>query len=99
MSTVHSSGQRHAADINLSDSKSASKWKRLATTCVARARDALKRPAGPYSKVQRDTMSDLVRAMLVTHGSIGKLLEGGSESPQSVDALALARLQVEGLWE
>ena len=98
MSTVHSSGQRHVADINLSDSKSASKWKRLATTCVARARDALKRPTGPYSKVQRDTMSDLVQAMLVTHGSIGKLLEGGSESPQSVDALALARLQVEGLF-
>lgn len=30
--------------------------------------------------------------------SIGKLLEGGSESPQSVDALALARLQLEGLF-
>jgi len=36
--------------------------------------------------------------MLVTQGSISKLLEGGSESRQSVDALALARLQVEGLF-
>jgi hypothetical protein len=43
-------------------------------------------------------MSDLLNAMLVTHSSIGKLLSGGSDSPESVDALALARLQIEGLF-
>ncbi len=98
MTTVQACGLRHAADVNFNDAKSASKWERLATVCITRARDALNQPTGTYTKVHRDTMSDLLKAMLVTHGSIGKLLEGGSESPQSVDALVLARLQVEGLF-
>jgi len=98
MTTVQSCGLRHATDINFNDVKSASKWERLATVCITRARDALKQPTGTYTKVHCDTISDVIKAMLVTHGSIGKLLEGGSRSPQSVDALALALLQVEGLF-
>ncbi len=77
MTTVQSCGLRHATDINFTDGKSASKWERLATVCITRARDALKQPTGTYTKVHRDTISDLIRSMLVTHGSIGKLLEGG----------------------
>jgi hypothetical protein len=96
MSTVQAFGYRHTEDIDLDAQKSASKWESLATVCISRARDALSRPTGTYTKVHRDTISDLLRAMLVTQGSIGKLLEGGSESPQSVDALAL--LQLEGLF-
>jgi hypothetical protein len=98
MLTVQTCGYRHTQDIDLDGQKSASKWESLATVCISRARDALKQPTGTYTKVHRDTISDLLKAMLVTQGSIGKLLEGGSESPQSVDALALARLQLEGLF-
>ncbi len=71
MTTVQACGLRHAADINFNDAKSASKWERLTTVRVTRARDALKQPTGTYTKVHRDTMSDLLKAMLVTHGSIG----------------------------
>ena len=99
MSTVHTCGYRHADDINFEGQKSASQWEKLATICVSRSRDALGRPTGAYSKIHRDTISDLLRAMLATQGSIGMLLERGSKSPQSVDALALARLQLEGLFE
>lgn len=98
MSTVRTVGYRHIEDIQFNATRSASKWDRLATVCVTRAHNALKNPSGSYTKVHRDTMGDLLRATLTTHGSIGKLLEGGSESPQSVDALALARLQLEGLF-
>jgi hypothetical protein len=97
-STVQKSGYRHTQDIDLDGQKSAGKWESLATVCISRARDALKQPTGTYTKVHRDTISDLLKAMLVTQGSIGKLPQGGSESPQSVDALALARLQLEGLF-
>ena len=98
MSTVQACGYRHADDVNFEGQKSANKWGRLATVCVSRSRNALKKPTGTYTKIHRDTISDLLNAMLVTQGSIGKLLDGGSKSPQSVDALALARLQLEGLF-
>jgi len=95
---VHTCGYRHTDDIDPREQKSASKWQGLATVCVSRSRDSLKKPMGTYTKLHRDTMSDLLNAMLVTHSSIGKLLSGGSDSPESVDALALARLQIEGLF-
>lgn len=95
---VRTCGYRHADDIEFEEQKSASNWRNLATVCVGRSRDALRNPTGSYTKVHCDTMSDLLNAMLVTHGSITKLLAGGSESPEAVDALALARLQVEGLF-
>ena len=98
MLLVHTSGYRQTEDIDFEGTKNASQWERLATVCVSRARDVLARPTGTYTKVHRDTISDLLRALLVTQGSIGKLLEGGSQSPQAVDALALARLQLEGLF-
>ena len=81
-STVNTCGYRHAHDINFGGQRSASKWESLATVCVARSRGALEQPTGSYTKVHRDTISDLLGAMLVTQGSIGKLLYGGSESPQ-----------------
>ena len=68
MTTVQSCGFRHLADINFNDEKSASKWDGLATVCITRAQEALKEPTGTYTKVHRDTMSDLLKAMLVTHG-------------------------------
>jgi hypothetical protein len=98
MSTVYECGFRQEHDINFEGQKSASKWESLAAVCVSRSRDALKQPTGTYSKIHRDTISDLLKAMLVTQGSIGKLLNDGSRNPQSVDALGLARLQVEGLF-
>src|SRR5580700_5020322 len=75
-STVQKSGYRHTQDIDLDGQKSAGKWESLATVCISRARDALIQPTGTYTKVHRDTISDLLRALLVTQGSIGKLLEG-----------------------
>jgi hypothetical protein len=98
MSTVHACGYRHLYDIDFKHQKTSSKWEKLATICISRSREALKQPTGTYTKVHRDTISVLMNAMLVTQGSIKKLLSGGSGSPQSVDALSLARLQVEGLF-
>ena len=95
---VRTCGYRQTDDIEFEKQKSASNWRSLASVCIARSRDALRNPTGTYTKVHCDTMSDLLNAMLVTHKSIAKLLAGGSESPEAVEALALARMQIEGLF-
>jgi hypothetical protein len=82
--TVRSCAHIHTSDIDVSEDKSAKKWEALATVCVTKARDALKAPTGSYTKVHRDTMSDLLRSMIATQGSIRKLLEGGDECAETI---------------
>jgi len=96
--TVSSCAYVHTSDIDATVLKHGDAWEKLANVCTTRAQTALRGPTGGYTKVHRDTMSDLFGSMRAAHRSIRLLLALGDEKPESVDALALARLQVEGLY-
>jgi hypothetical protein len=51
-----------------------------------------------YTPTQRNSLTDIFASMKVTHRSIRRLVALGDEKPESVDALVVARLQLEGLY-
>jgi hypothetical protein len=87
----------HTSDISTAPAD-ANKWTALATICISRATTLLQNDPGGYGDVQRHIMSSLLTGMLATHRNIRKLLTEGSDDPGTVDALALARLQLETLY-
>jgi hypothetical protein len=66
--------------------------------CVASATGSLKGPASRYSELQTAHISWMFEAMGFTHVTIRSLLTQGTKTPACVDALALARLQLEALY-
>jgi hypothetical protein len=52
----------------------------------------------PCTPTQRNSLTDTFASMKVTHRSIRLLVALGDDKPESVDALVLARLQLEGLY-
>jgi hypothetical protein len=76
----------------------AKEWDRLANVCVVRATTALRDDINGYSKEQRDHISDMFNSMAATNRGIRRLLDQGWGDPSAVDALALARLQLEGVY-
>ncbi len=73
-------------------------WDRLVNVCVVRATTALQHDTNGYDKGQRDHISDMFNSMAATNRGIRRLLAPGWGDPSTVDALALARLQLEGLY-
>jgi hypothetical protein len=69
----------------------------LIKRCVARITDGLK-SATNYSEIQRHHLSEMFEGMGSTHVTIRSLLTQGSNTPTCVDAVALARLQLETLY-
>jgi hypothetical protein len=67
-------------------------------TCVASSSDALRntRLSG-FSEIDIMNLSQVVEGLQHSHGSIRKLLRG-EQSASAVDALAIARLQMEALY-
>ena len=65
--------------------------------CALRATEALKRAASGLTDLDRINVSVIFDGMRISHQSIQILLSSGSK-PTSVDALALARLQLESLY-
>jgi hypothetical protein len=70
----------------------------LVRRCAANVTEALKQPPHGYSELQAGHVVWIFDALRFTHVTIRNLLTGGSSSPGSVDALALARLQLETLY-
>jgi len=70
----------------------------LLKRCVAAVTNSLKSPASRYSALQSVHISWMFEAMGFTHVTIRSLLTQGSKTPACVDALALARLQLEALY-
>src|SRR5262249_32761270 len=67
--------------------------------CTDRATDALKVPAGGYTQLQSEQISDIFYSMSSTHRTIRRLLDVDKPiDPESVDTLPLARLQLECLY-
>ena len=97
-STVKSVAYVHTVDIDPSLVKKGAVWEELANICVTAAEKALERPPRGYTATQRNSLTDIFASMKVTHRSIRLLVALGDEKPESVDALVLARLQLEGLY-
>jgi hypothetical protein len=88
----------HTADIDPTVVKSGATLEGLANICVTAAEKALEAPPKGYTPTQRNSLTDTFASMKVTHRSIRVLVALGDEKPESVDALVLARLQLEGLY-
>ena len=58
----------------------------------------LEEPSSAYTEFQRRIMQTVYSSMLSTHGLIRRVLGAGWQNPESIDALALARLPLEGLY-
>jgi hypothetical protein len=96
-STVKSVAYVHTADIDPTVVKSGATWEGLANVCVTAAEKALDTPPKDYTPTRRNSLTDIFASMKVTHRSIRLLVALGDEKPESVDALVLARLQLDGL--
>jgi|ERR1700675_2048213 len=70
----------------------------LLKRCVAAVTNSLKSPASRYSALQSVHISWMFEAMGFTYVTIRSLLTQGTKTPACVDALALARLQLEALY-
>ena len=97
-STVKSVAYVHTSDIDPEVVKSGATWEGLVNICVTAAENALETPPRGYTLTQRNSLTDIFSSMKVTHRSIRLLVKLGDEVPESVDALVLARLQLEGLY-
>ncbi len=73
-------------------------WDRLGNVCVVRATTALQNDVRGYRKEHRDHISDMFNSVAATNRTIRRVLEAGFDEPSSVDALVLARLQLECLY-
>jgi hypothetical protein len=89
---------RHLTDIDPQREMDSKEWDRQANICIVRATTALHDELAGYSKEQRDHISDMFNSMAATNRAIRQLLGPGWGDPSSVDAVALARLQLEGLF-
>ncbi len=85
------------SDIDPTTTVDADELDRSVNSCVARATEALNSIASNYSDRDRGEISLVFRAMQSTHKSIRILLKEESK-PTSVDALPLARVQLESLY-
>ena len=86
-----------AIDVNAKDG-GGDAWEGLINVCVSAAQDALETPPTGYTAIQRNSLFDIFGSMKVTQRAIRLLVRLGDTAPESVDALVLARLQLEGLY-
>ena len=97
--TVKSVHYVHTADIDPEATKAGGDaWEGFVNVCVKAAEDALETPPNGYSPYQRNSLTDIFTSMKATHRGIRVLVKLGDGKPESVDALVLARLQLEGLY-
>jgi hypothetical protein len=96
--TVSSCKYVHTIDIDLTKRADADKQEDMGLLCVARARHALQTPVGTYSELHRHVLTGIFTSLQTTHGTIRKIVSRGSGNPESIDALSLARVQLEALY-
>jgi hypothetical protein len=96
--TVASCAYQHSKDIDPNARVDAKELDALANRCIGRAADALERECPGYTDLHRANLSGIFRSMQSTHKTIRGLLQPGADEPTTVDALSLARLQLEALY-
>jgi hypothetical protein len=89
---------RHTTDIDRQQTMQSKEWDRLGNVCVVRATKALEGDTDGYTREHRYHISDMFNSMATTNRTIRRVLEAGANEPESVDALVLARLQLECLY-
>ena len=86
------------ADVDVTQSLDCRTLDEYVNTCVTAAKDALQSAVPPgFSDFNRDILQHLMEGLRAAHESIRKLLRG-EPSASSVDALTIARLQLEALY-
>jgi hypothetical protein len=89
----------HQTDFAHGGRRDAKVFDKIAGLCVARATDALAVPSGAYTQMHCNQIGDIFRSLLATQKGIRRMLDfEGPIDPQSVDALLLARVQLESLF-
>lgn len=96
--TVSSVAYVHTEDVDAEKRVDAGRINAAMELAVRRAIAALENQTGSYTEFQRANIQTLFRSMLATHGLIRKVLSAGYENPESIDALALTRVVLEGLY-
>jgi len=88
-----------SSDFDLTRSPDTRDFDNVVNICTNRATDALKEAVGTHTELQRQQIGDIFYSMGSTHRTIRRLLDfNGPIDPETVDALPLARLQLECLY-
>jgi len=89
----------HTTDFDHGKHRESKEFDRIANVCVTRVTEALKTPGGPFNQMHCNQLADIFTSMAGTHRGIRRMLDfEGPIDPQSVDALLLARVQLEGVF-
>jgi len=88
----------HSEDVDAEKHMNAGPMNDAMDLAVTRAVIALESPAGAYTDFQRANVASVLKSMQSSHRSIRKMLNWGEEEPRSVDALAVPRIPLEGLY-
>jgi len=95
---VHRDSYLMTRDINLDQTTDAPVMDGLVNRCIVAAFDALSRPTSVFTQFQKAHLANIFKSMRPTHESIRELLRRENKSAHSVDAVPLARLQLETLY-
>jgi hypothetical protein len=98
MIPVSQCAYQHSDDVDTTAQIDSNEWDQIANICVARATTALKVPTGTYNELHCYHISNIFEAMVGTQRTIRIVLEKSAGASDAVDVLALARLQLEGLY-
>ena len=86
------------ADIDITQGYDVKVLDEYVNTCITATQNALRSALPPgFSEFSRDTLESVLEGMRSAHESIRRLLKG-EISASAVDALAIARLQLETLY-
>jgi hypothetical protein len=99
LTSVKNAHYIHTEDIDRNETRAGGDhWESLISICVKAAEEALDILPVGYNVWQRNSLTDAFVSMRATHRGIRTLIKLGDTHPESVDALVLARLQLEGLY-
>lgn len=88
----------HRTDFDHGQHRDSKEFDTIANVCVNRATEALRVPTSPYTQMHCNQIGDIFRSMVATQRGIRRMLDfEGPIDPETVDALLLARVQLEGL--
>src|SRR5262249_53737821 len=89
----------HQTDFDYGQHRDSKEFDKIANVCVIRATEALTVPIRPYMQMHCNQIGDIFRSMGRTQRGIRRMLDfDGPIDPETVDALVLARVQLEGLF-
>lgn len=96
--TVSSVAYVHDDDVDIEERTDARVLDQKTDLCVVRATNALEKPITGYNDLHRGNISFILTSMQATHRAMKKVLGFGPDKPESIDAMVLARVCLEGLY-